>query len=167
MPFFIIQRPLEVPFFIKLPCFFLFLGQTLMVWRICEIMVTLDFIFQLMLYSNEDVSFNTIYSECVGMHQQFNLSMWLVKNQLETPFKGDNIKALIKLHIVKNGPLFLWEIQKIAAFAMVFFGFQWPKNRLKMFLASPNDQKYPCYQLVLKFSVALAGPLRLAIPYFF
>ena len=31
-----------------------------MVWRICEITVTLDFIFRLVLYSHEDVSFNII-----------------------------------------------------------------------------------------------------------
>ena len=32
-----------------------------MVRRICEIMVTLDFIFRLVLYSHEDVSFNIIF----------------------------------------------------------------------------------------------------------
>ena len=36
-----------------------------------------------------------------------------------------------------------------------------------MFLASPNDQKYPRYLLALKFNVTLARPLRLVIPYFF
>ena len=36
-----------------------------------------------------------------------------------------------------------------------------------MFLASPNDQKYPRYPLVLKFNVTLARPLHLVIPYFF
>ena len=30
-------------------------------WRICEIMVTFDFIFRLVLYSHEDVSFNIIF----------------------------------------------------------------------------------------------------------
>ena len=28
---------------------------------------------------------------------QFHLSMWFKKNRLETPFKGDNVKALIKM----------------------------------------------------------------------
>ena len=36
-----------------------------------------------------------------------------------------------------------------------------------MFLASPNDQKYPRYPLALKFNVTLARPMRLVIPYFF
>ena len=36
-----------------------------------------------------------------------------------------------------------------------------------MVLASPNDQKYPRYQLVLKFNDTLARPLRLVILYFF
>ena len=36
-----------------------------------------------------------------------------------------------------------------------------------MFLASPNDQKYPRYSLAKKFNVTLARPLRLVIPYFF
>ena len=36
-----------------------------------------------------------------------------------------------------------------------------------MVLASPNDQKYPRYPLVLKLNVTLAQPLRLVILYFF
>ena len=36
-----------------------------------------------------------------------------------------------------------------------------------MSLASPNDQKYPRYLLVLKFNVTLAWPLRLVILDFF
>ena len=36
-----------------------------------------------------------------------------------------------------------------------------------MVLASPNDQKYPRYPLVLNFNVTLAQPLRLVILYFF
>ena len=35
-----------------------------------------------------------------------------------------------------------------------------------MVSASPNDQKYPRYPLVLKLNVALARPLRLVILYF-
>ena len=48
----------------------------------------------------------------------------------------------------------------------MLFWFQGPNNRLKMFLASPNDQKYPRYPLALKLNVTLARPLRLVIPYF-
>ena len=44
-----------------------------MVRRICEIMVTLDFIFRLVLYSHEDVSFNIIFSEYVGRHDAVSL----------------------------------------------------------------------------------------------
>ena len=36
-----------------------------------------------------------------------------------------------------------------------------------MVSASPNDQKYPRYPLVLKFNVTLARPLRLVILFFF
>ena len=64
--------------------------------RICEIMVTLYFIFRLMLYSYEDVSFNIIFLNVLEGIKQFHLSMWFKKNRLETPFKGDNVKALIK-----------------------------------------------------------------------
>ena len=67
-----------------------------MVRRICEIMVTLDFIFRLVLYSHEDISFNIIFLNDLEGIIQFHLSMWLKKNRLETPLKGDNIKALIK-----------------------------------------------------------------------
>ena len=48
-----------------------------------------------------------------------------------------------------------------------FFGFQWPKNRLKMVLASPNDRKCQSYPLVLKLNVTLARTLRLVILYLF
>ena len=36
-----------------------------------------------------------------------------------------------------------------------------------MFLASPNDQKYPRYPLVLKFNDTLVRQLSFVIPYFF
>ena len=67
-----------------------------MVRRICEIMVTLDFVFRLVLYSNEEVSFNVIFLNVLEGIKQFHLSMWFKKTRLETPFKGDNVKALIK-----------------------------------------------------------------------
>ena len=50
---------------------------------------------------------------------------------------------------------------------LCFFWFPWPSNRMKMFLSSPNDQKYPHYPLVLKLNVTLAWPLHLVIPCFF
>ena len=67
-----------------------------MVRRICEIMVTLDFMFWLVHYSREDVSFNIIFLNVLESIIQFHLSMWFKKNRLETPFKGDNVKAIIK-----------------------------------------------------------------------
>ena len=98
--------------------------------------------------------------------KQFYLLMWFNKTRLETSFKGDNVKALVKTSICENLVLhFSEKVQKNAAFA--FFGFQWPNNRLKMVSASPNDQKYPRCPLVLKSNVTLAQPLRLVILYFF
>ena len=67
-----------------------------MVRPICEIMVTLDFIFRLVLYSHEDVSFNIIFLNVLEGIIKFHLPMWFKKNLLETSFKGDNVKALIK-----------------------------------------------------------------------
>ena len=64
--------------------------------RICEIMVTLDFIFRLALYSHKDVSFNIIFLNVLEGIIQFRLSMWYKKTRLETPFIGDNVKAVIK-----------------------------------------------------------------------
>ena len=38
-------------------------------------------------------------------------------------------------------------------------------DRLKIVLASSNDQKYPRYPLVFKINVTLARPLRMAFLY--
>ena len=73
-----------------------------MVRRICEIMVTLDLIFRRVLYSHEDVSFNIIFLNVLEGIKQFHLSMWFEKTRLETPFKGDNLKALIKTSNSEN-----------------------------------------------------------------
>ena len=67
-----------------------------MVRRICEISVTLDFIFGLELYSHEGVSFKIIFLNVLKGISQFHLSIWFKKKRLETPFKGDNVKSLIK-----------------------------------------------------------------------
>ena len=116
--------------------------------RIFEIMVTLGFIFQLELYSHEDVSFNIIFLNVLEGIKQFHLSMWVKENRQETPFKGDNIKALIKmLNCEKLVLYFSQKVQIIAAFAMPFL-VSVTKNCLKIF-APPNDQKYQRYPLVL------------------
>ena len=65
-----------------------------MVRRICEITVTLDFIFRLVLYSHEDVSFNIICLNVLEDIKQFYLLMWFKKNRPENMFKGDDVKAL-------------------------------------------------------------------------
>ena len=70
-----------------------------MVRRICEIMVTLDFVFRLVLYSHADVSFNNIF---LNVLEKLHLSMWFKKKRPETPFKGDNVKALIKTSNCEN-----------------------------------------------------------------
>ena len=57
---------------------------------------------------------------------------------------------------------FFEKVQKIAAFA-VFFRFSVTKQSLENGLASPDDQKYQRYPLVLKFNVTLAKPLRSVI----
>ena len=93
-----------------------------MVQHICEITVTLDFIFQLVHCSSEDVSFNSICLNVLESIKQFYLLMWFKKTQLEIPFKGDNVKSLVKTSNCDN--LFLYfseKVQKIAAFAMLFW----------------------------------------------
>ena len=73
-----------------------------MVRRICEITVTLDFIFRLVHCSSEDVSFNIICLDVSEGINQFYLLMWFKKTRLETSFKGDNVKALLKTSNCEN-----------------------------------------------------------------
>ena len=90
-----------------------------------------------------------------------------MKDRLETPFKGDNEKALIKRQIVKNWSFISRrKFRKLQHLLCFFSGFHWPNNRLKMVLACPNDQKYPHYPLIFKLSITLARPLRLVIHFF-
>ena len=58
-----------------------------------EKMVTLEFIFRLVHCSREDGSFNSICLIVLEGIKQFYLLMWFKKIRLETPFKGDNVKA--------------------------------------------------------------------------
>ena len=89
--------------------------------RIREITVTLDFIFRLVLCSHEDVLFNIICLNELEDIIQFYLSMWFKKNRLETLFKSDSVKALIKTSNCEKMVLyFSKKSQKIAAFAMLF-----------------------------------------------
>ena len=75
--------------------------------RICEIMVTLDFIFRLVLYSHEDVSFINIFLNVLEGIILFHLSMGFKKARLETRFKGDNVKAVIKTSNCVNLVLYI------------------------------------------------------------
>ena len=93
-----------------------------MMRRICEITVTLDFIFRLVHCCSDDVSFNSICMNVLVGIKQFNLFMWFKKTRLETPFKGDIVKALLKTSNCENLVLYFSErVQKIAAFAMLFW----------------------------------------------
>ena len=85
--------------------------------------MTLDFIFWLVLHSHEDVSFNIIFLNVLEGIIQFHLSMWFEKKRLETPFKGNNVNALIKTPIVKT-----WSFNSLRQFRklqhlLCFFGF--------------------------------------------
>ena len=64
-----------------------------MVRRVCEITVTLDFIFRLVHCGSEDISFNSIYLNVLEGIKPFYLLMSFKKIRLETPSKGDNVKA--------------------------------------------------------------------------
>ena len=87
--------------------------------------MTLDFIFRLVHCSSEDVSFNSICLNVLEGIKQFYFLMWFKKTRLETPFKGDNVKALEKTSNCENLVLyFSQKIQKIAVFAMLLFRFQ-------------------------------------------
>ena len=79
--------------------------------------MTLDFIFRVVHCSSEYVSFNIICLTVLEGIKQFYLLMWFKKTRLETPFKGDNVKALVK-HLVLY---FSEKVQKVAAFAMLFW----------------------------------------------
>ena len=67
-----------------------------MVRRICEITVTIDFIFRLALCSHEDVSFNSIRLNVLEGIKQFYLLRWFKKTRLETPFKCGNVESINK-----------------------------------------------------------------------
>ena len=71
--------------------------------------------------SSEDVSFNSFCLNVLKGIKQFYLLMWFKKTRLETPFKGDNVKALVKTSNCENLALYFSEkVQKIAAFSMLF-----------------------------------------------
>ena len=116
--------------------------------------------------SSEHVSFKSIYLNVLEGIKQLYLLMWFKKTRLETRFKGDNVKALVKTSNCENLVLYFFQkVQKIAAFTMLFFWFSVTKQSYENGSASPSDQKYPRDPLVLKLKVTLARSLRLVILY--
>ena len=90
----------------------------------------------------------------------------MVQNRLETPFKCDNVKALIKTSNYENLVLYFSEkVQKIATFALLSW-ISVTKQPLENGFGFPINRNYPRYPLVLKFNVTLARSLRLVILYF-
>ena len=91
--------------------------------------MTLDLIFRLVHCSSEDVQSNSICLNVLEGITQFYLLMWSKKTRLETPFKGDNVKALVKTSNCENFVLhFSEKVHKNATFAMFFFCFSVTKQ---------------------------------------
>ena len=100
--------------------------------------MTLDCIFRLVHYSSEDASFNIICLNVLEGIKQFDLLMRFKKIRLETPLKGDNVKALVKTSKSENLVLYFSEkVQKIAAFAMLFW-FSVTKQSLEIGFGFPQ-----------------------------
>ena len=86
--------------------------------------MTLNFIFRLVHCSSEDVSFNSICLNVLEGIKQFYLLMWLKRTRVETPFKGDNVKALVKRQIVKTWPFISLRKFRKLQHLLCFLGFQ-------------------------------------------
>ena len=72
--------------------------------------------------SSENVSFNIFGLNRLAGIKQFNLLTWFKQTRLETPFKGDNVKALVKTSNCENLVLYFSEkVQKIAELPMLFW----------------------------------------------
>ena len=87
--------------------------------------------------------------------------MWFKKTRLETPFKGDNVKALVKTSNCANLVLqyFSERVQKIAAFVMLFW-FSVTKQSFENGFGFPQCSEIPTLPASLKikrhFSTASA-----------
>ena len=96
--------------------------------------------------------------------------MWFKKKRLETPFKGDDVKALKKRQIVKTWSFIslrkLRKLQYVSLCAMLFW-FSVTKQSLENGFGFPKWSEIHKLPLVLKFNVTLARPLRLVILLFF
>ena len=70
----------------------------------------------------KDASFNSICLNVLEGIKQFYLLIWFKKTRLETPFKGDNVKASVKASNCENLVLYFSEdFQKIVEFAVLFW----------------------------------------------
>ena len=84
-----------------------------------------------MLCSHEDVPFKSNCMNVLEGIKQFYLLMLFKETRLETPFKDENVKALIKTSNCENLVLYFSEkVKKIAAIAMLFW-FSVTKQSLK------------------------------------
>ena len=86
--------------------------------------------------------------------------MWFKKNRLETPFKGNNVKALVKTSNWENLVLYFSEkVQKIAEFAMLFW-FSVTKQSFENDVGFPQRSELPtlpaCIKIKRHFSTAAA-----------
>ena len=111
-------------------------------------------------YSREDVSFNSICLNVLEGIKQFYLLMWFKKNRLETPFKGNNVKALVKTSNCENLVLYFSEkVQKIAEFTMLFW-FSVTKQSFENDVGFPQWSELPtlpaCLKIKRHFSTAAA-----------
>ena len=110
--------------------------------------------------SSEDVSFNSICPNVLEGIKQLNLLMWFKKTQLETPFKGDKVKTLVKTSNCENLVLYFSEkVQKTAVFDMIFW-FSETKQSFKNGFGFPQRSEIPTLPASLKikrhFSTAAA-----------
>ena len=72
---------------------------------------------------------STFFSECVGRQKTVPLVNVVQENRLETRFKGTYVKALNKTSNCENFVIYFSKtVQKIAAFAMLFFYFSDQKS---------------------------------------
>ena len=86
--------------------------------------MTLDLIFRLVHCNSEDVSFNSICLNVLKGIKQFYLLMWFKKTRLEKPFKGDNVKALVKRQVMKTWSFISLKKFRKLQHLLCFFGFQ-------------------------------------------
>ena len=86
--------------------------------------MTLDFIFRLVHCGSEYVSFNSICLNVLEGIKQFYLLMWFKKTRLETPFKGDNVKAIVKTSNCENLSFISLRKFRKLQHLLCFFGFQ-------------------------------------------